>query len=132
MVGRARKLRPWDIEVAGYKQGSRRLILVECKNRSRNIEPEQAGGFAYRIEDTGAERGYLVTPLDKGLSKGAQEIADYEQIRHIQVARESTPDDYVMRCADNLFVGVSDTLRLTDEVTAVVVRKDGSESQVSL
>jgi hypothetical protein len=128
--GKARRVRPWDIEVVGYRRGTRRLILFEVKLRTRNVEPETAGGLAYRIEDTGAEKGYFVTALDKGLSKGAEEIANYERIGHIQLSRDSTPDDYIMKCADNLFIGLSETIRLTDEVTAVIVRKNGTESQV--
>ena len=132
VAGKARKVRPWDIEVVGYRRGTRRLVLFEVKLRTRNVEPEVAGGFAYRIEDTGAETGYFVTALDKGLAKGAQEIADYERIGHIQLDRKSSPDDYVMKCADNLFIGVSGTIRLKDEAVAVIVRKDGTESQMHI
>jgi hypothetical protein len=127
VTGKARKVRPWDIEVVGYRRGSRRLVLFECKHRSRNVEPEAAGGFAYRIEDTGAETGYFVTPLDKRLGKGAREIADYEQIGHVQLARNSTPDDYTMKFLDNMFIGVSETIHCNDVASVIIRHADGTE-----
>ena len=66
-------------------------LLFECRRKSRNLEPKDAGEFAYRIETTGAKQGYLVTTLDKGLSEGAKTIAEFERIGHIQLAATATP-----------------------------------------
>jgi len=51
----------WNIEIAGYKTGQRRIVILEVRRKTtRNLEPEEVGGFAYRIEDVGAEKGYMV------------------------------------------------------------------------
>ena len=130
VAGRARRVRPWDIEVVGYRKEDRRLVIFECRRRGRNVEPGHAAEFAYRIDDTGAETGFFVTTLENGLSQGAQEVADYERIGHIRLSREATPDEYVMRCMDNIFVGLAETLTFSDEAVSVVSRHgDGITGQ---
>ncbi len=48
----------WNIEIIGYTSGNRKMVLVEVRRKTtRNIIPEEAGALAYRIEDTGAEKG---------------------------------------------------------------------------
>src|ERR1022692_3534543 len=39
----------WSIEGVGYTVNGRKTVLFECKHRTRNIEPEAAGGFVHRI-----------------------------------------------------------------------------------
>jgi hypothetical protein len=45
----------YDIEVMGYTKGDQKLVLFECRRKSRNLEPAHAGGFAYRMKTTGAK-----------------------------------------------------------------------------
>ncbi len=130
--GIARKVKPWAIDVVGYRKGTNRLVLFEVKRRGRNVEPEQAAGFAYRILDTEAEAGYIVTTMDRNLSSGAKEIANYEKIGHIQLQKDSTPDDYVMRIADNMFVGITDAVKVSERVEAIVERRDGSTERIDI
>lgn len=130
--GHARKFKPWAIDVVGYRKGTKRLVLFEVKRRGRNVEPEQAAGFAYRILDTEAEAGYIVTTMGRDLSSGAKEIADYEKIGHIQVEKDSTPDDYTMKIADNMFVGVTDTVKVSEHIEAIVERRDGSTERIDI
>ena len=47
----------YDIEVLGYSRGDQKLVRFECRRKSRNLEPKDAGEFAYRIETTGAKQG---------------------------------------------------------------------------
>jgi hypothetical protein len=102
----------YNIEVLGYTKGDERLVLFECRRKKRNVEPGEAGEFAYRILTTGANKGYFVTTLDKGLSEGAKMHADYEQIGHIQLSADATPHEYVMKYLNNFFVGVVGRLTL--------------------
>jgi hypothetical protein len=108
----------WNIEVVGYTKQERNLVLFECRRRiTRNIEPEEAGGFAYRIENIGAEKGYFVTPLQKGLSKGAKRIADYEKIGHIKISVDSTPEAYLMGYLNEIYLKIkSEQVNLTEHV----------------
>ena len=42
----------YDVEVVGYAKGSSKIVLFEVRKRERNVEPGQAGEFAYRSEGT--------------------------------------------------------------------------------
>lgn len=116
----------YDIEVFAYAKGDGRAVLFECRRKSRNLEPKDAWEFAYRIETTGAVKGYFVTTLDKGLSEGAKTIADYEQIGHIQLSCNATPDEYVMRHLGNWLIGVVERLSLHMTVEWEHSDKDGN------
>ena len=100
----------YDIEVTGYSKGDEKLVLFECRRKSRNLEPKDAGEFAYRIQMTGAKKGYFVTTLEKGLAEGAKTIADYAQIYHIRLSENATPQEYLMKYLNNFFVLVRSTV----------------------
>jgi hypothetical protein len=117
----------WNIEVIGYTAGQRKMVLFEVRRKTtRNIEPGEASELAYRIEDIGAEKGYFVTPLDRKLSRGAKKIADFEEIGHVQISVTSTPENYVMRSVDQVFVGATDKIELKDAGSFEVMDKDGN------
>jgi hypothetical protein len=117
----------WDIEVIGYACGQRKMVIFEVRKKSRNIEPEAAIAFAGRIEDTGSEKGYFVTPLGRTLSKGARKIADYNEIGHIQLSVGSTPENYVMKYLNDFFVGLTSTMAtFKGELSYELRDKDGN------
>jgi hypothetical protein len=108
----------WNIEVIGYLSGTRKMVLFEVRRKTtRNIEPSEAGEFAYRIEDTGADKGYFVTPLNRRLSKGARKISEFNQIGHVQISVTSTPENYIMQCMDQVFAGFADSIKFDDSAT---------------
>jgi hypothetical protein len=127
----------WNIEIIGYTAGQRKLVLVEVRRKTtRNIEPEEVGGFAYRIEDTGAEKGYMVTPLDRGLSIGAAKIAGYEEIGHINVSVEATPEDYIIQHMNSMFARSTEDVssaidNVKDEFRFLIKDKSGNLVQVT-
>ena len=100
----------YDIEVMGYSKGDEKLVLFECRRKSRNLDPKDAGEFVYRIQTTGAKKGYFVTTLKKGLAKGAKTITGYEQIDHIQLSENATPQEYLMKYLNNFFMGIRSTV----------------------
>jgi len=118
----------WNIDVAGTKSGSHRTVIFEVRRRKKNVEPAEMAALAYQIQDTGSEKGYVVTKLDRGPSKGAGLIAESEQIAHIEVAADSTPEIYLMKCLKDWFVGIADTMGqyATDSVRVLVADKDGN------
>jgi hypothetical protein len=69
----------WEIDVAGYDV-SGKLVVFECRKRSRKVEKGHVAHFAYVVKDLGA-MGFVVS--QKGLSSGAQNIADHHAIQHI-------------------------------------------------
>ena len=116
----------YNVEVIGYAKGDHKAVLFECRRRTtRNLEPKDAGEFAYRIESTGAKKGYFVTPLEHGLSGGAKTISAYEQIGHIQLSECATPHDYVMRFLDQVFAGISNQIAMKSEFRCAVYDKHG-------
>jgi hypothetical protein len=116
----------YDIEVVGYSRGEYKLVLFECRRKCRNLEPRDAGELAYRIETTGAEKGYFVTTLDRGLAEGAKTIADFEEIGHIQLSADATPQVYLMKYLSSIFVGVADTFSFSDSVSCEVRDRHGN------
>lgn len=83
------------------------------------------GGLAYRIIDTGAAGGIIVSPL--GLQEGAAKVAEAENIRSVHMDENSTRTDYMFRFLKEVFVGVSDTVRVTESVTITITRADGTQ-----
>jgi hypothetical protein len=71
----------WEIDVAAY-QFDGKLVVFECRKRSRNVEKGDMAHFAYVVEDLGA-KGFLVSP--RGLAKGAQNIANHHAIDHMKL-----------------------------------------------
>jgi len=103
------------------------MVIFEVRRKPRNIEPEAALAFAGRIEDTGSEKGYFVTPLGRKLSKGARKIADCNEIGHIQLSVDSSPENYVMKYLNDFFVGLTSTMAtLKGELSYELRDKDGN------
>lgn len=99
----------YNIEVLAYAKGDEKLVLFECRLKIKNLEPGHAGEFIHRISTTGAKKGYFVTSLEKGLSKGAMMEAGYHQVGHIQLSADATRYEYIMRYMQDFFLGVSPT-----------------------
>jgi hypothetical protein len=67
----------WEIDARGVKPGDEGFVIVECKSHaSSKPNQELLGGLAYRIMDTGARGGIIVSPLD--LQEGAVKVAAAE------------------------------------------------------
>lgn len=49
----------WEIDAKGVREGDNSAImLVECRQyRSKRLNQDAVGGFAYRISDTGTSEG---------------------------------------------------------------------------
>lgn len=94
----------WEIEVVARSAPDHGLLLVECRRKNRRLPKEELGGFAYRIRDTGAKGGLIVTPI--GLQQGARRIAAAENIIEVHLNPEATTDEYVMDVAGKLFRGL--------------------------
>ena len=116
----------WHIEVIAYAKDDGRMVLFECRRKNANLKPSEAGELAFRMEDTGAGRGYFVTTLERGLSEGAKKIADYREIGHIQLSADARPDQYVLRFLSQIFVGITDRVSVTDSFYYELRDKDGN------
>ncbi len=85
----------WEVDAYGYHDNE--LILIECKHYKNETRVDQniVAAFAYIIKDVGAECGIIVTTV--GLQDGAKKVADAENIRLIEVHRNSTDENFFVR-----------------------------------
>ena len=113
----------WEIEAKGIKIGDEGIVLIECRRHTKSkLSQEQLGRMAFRIKDTGAQGGIIVSPL--GLQKGAELVAAHENIIQVILDAKSTTTEYVMRFLNNIFVGVSAELSFKSSLKVDVI-KDG-------
>lgn len=100
-------------------------MIVECRRYTTSRLPQESvGGLAYRIIDTGASGGILVTPLN--LQSGAKKVAGHSNIQHVILGPNSTTTEYVLRFLNRTFIGVADTCSvLLKESSTVEVIQDG-------
>lgn len=96
----------WKIDGKGLKMGNEGFIIVECRRYTTSRpNQESLGGIAYRILDTAAEGGIIVTPL--GIQKGAAMVANAVNIVSVRLDGNSTSTDYVLQFLNRVMIGGS-------------------------
>jgi hypothetical protein len=114
----------WEIDAKGVRQGDSGFVIVECRRyMSSKQNQEKIGGLAYRIIDTGAAGGIIVSPL--GLQEGAERIAAAENIVSVQLNEDSTQHEYVLRFLNKIMIGIHDTLSFKESLEIEVRDADG-------
>jgi hypothetical protein len=94
----------WEIDAKGVGNTSEVFFIVECRrNTTERQSQEKLGGLAYRIRDTGAKGGIIVSPLD--LQEGAAKVAHAENIYCVTLSEDSTTSEYFLKFLDRLRVG---------------------------
>src|SRR5208337_5555534 len=116
----------WEIDAKGVRINDEGFLIIECRRYTKHGVPqEDVGGLAFRIQDTGAVGGIIVSPLP--LQSGAKIVAGSVGIHEVQLSAESTTLDFVLRFLERTFHGVS--IKLTCEshvsVDATVIRASG-------
>ena len=82
----------WEIDGKGLKADGEAFIIIECRRYTDSRPNQEAlGALAYRIRDTGAAGGIIVTPL--GIQEGAAKIACAEGIVSVRLDPTSTTSD---------------------------------------
>lgn len=115
----------WKIEGKGIVERDDKFVIIECRRYTKSkLDQESVGGLAYRISDTGASGGILVTSL--GLQEGAAKVAAAENIVSVVLDENSSSTDYVMKFLDRIRVGLSGQLTLTGTLGRKHIRKDGT------
>lgn len=111
----------WKIDAKGLKTEGEGFLIVECRRYTTSrLSQESVGAIAYRIKDTGAEGGIVVSPLE--LQKGAKKVAEHEGIQHVILDPNSTTTDYMLKFLNQIFVGISETITITDKVHIQLIR----------
>lgn len=113
----------WEIDAKGVRVGANQaFIIIECRKYTKSKQSqEKLGGLAYKIEDTGASGGIIVSLL--GLQEGAKKIAAHENIIDVQLNADCTPEEFVLKFLNRLMVGVKDGFVLGDRPSIEVYRK---------
>ena len=111
----------WKIDAKGVREGNEGFVIVECRRYMTSKQSqEKLASLAYRILDTGADGGIIVSPL--GIQQSAAKIAGSENILNVRIDANSTPSEFVMHFLNKLMVGVTGELGFSGNVTAKASR----------
>lgn len=115
----------WEIDAKGVRQDNTGFLIVECRRHTTSKQSqEKVGALAYRIIDTGAAGGIIVSPL--GLQEGAEKVATAENIVSMQLDENSTRHEYVLRFLNKVMVGLTDSFSFRDSLEIELRDKDGN------
>lgn len=115
----------WEIDAKGCADGSDRVVVVECKRHTKSgINQAITGSLAWTIHDVGADGGILVSPL--GLQEGAKKVAAKANIIEAVLDQNSTTTDYMLSFLNQIHIGISETVHITDHLVIEVRDKDGN------
>jgi len=115
----------WEIDAKGVRQDNTGFLIVECRRHAGSKQSqEKVGALAYRIIDTGAAGGIIVSPL--GLQEGAEKVATAENIVSVQLDENSTRHEYVLRFLNKVMVGLTDSFSFRDSLEIELRDKDGN------
>ena len=94
----------WEIDAKGVRERDGGFMIVECRRYTKSrICQEQVAGLAYRILDSGAIGGIVVSPL--GFQEGAAKVAASEGIFAVTLDPSSTPASFLIGFLDKFRVG---------------------------
>lgn len=113
----------WEIDGIGFLNKGDIFLIVECRRyTSTKQNQEKVGALAYRIHDTGASGGILVSPL--GLQFGAELIARAENITSVKLRPESTTKKYMMSFLDKVKIGTADKagIHITERARITIIQ----------
>jgi hypothetical protein len=119
----------WTVDGKGVKaESGEAFVIIECRRYTTSkAKQEHLGAIAYRIIDTEAASGIIVTP--HGLQKGAQKVADAENVISVFLDENSTRTEYLLSFLNRIYSGVSDVAKATDEVTAILTRGNANPAE---
>ncbi len=110
----------WEIDAKGVRENNEGFVIVECRRYTTlKQNQEKLGSLAYRMIDTGANGGIMVSPL--GIQEGAAKIAASENICNVQLDADSTPQKFAMQFLNKIMAGVSETIRLSDSLSCELI-----------
>lgn len=107
----------WEIDGKGIKKNGEGFLIIECRRYTTSKQnQEKMAGLAYRIIDSGAAGGIIVSPL--GLQSGAELVAETENVVNVKLNPESTTKEYILEFLNKVMIGVFDEVKLgiTDSV----------------
>jgi hypothetical protein len=116
----------WEIDAKGVRTSDGGFFIVECRRYTTSKQSqEKVGGLAYRIIDSGAAGGILVSPL--GLQEGAEKVASAENIFSVRLDENSTRHQFTMQFLNKFMVGACVSLVISGHAEAKVVKAQGDD-----
>src|SRR5262249_10440103 len=113
---------PWEIDVVGYSEDEQR-VLFECRHRKEKVKKGEVASLIFIVQDTGSKQGYFVSRV--GLQAGAERVAKAKEIGSIIIPVGSTPEQYIMRYLDAVFLKRTDNLGIQEVLKVNVVGPAG-------
>jgi hypothetical protein len=93
----------YEIEAKGVSEDGQTFVIIECRRYTTSkLKQEHLGAVAYRILDTGAAGGIVVTPL--GLQEGGKKVAAAENIIPVRLSLDATPEQFAVEFLGNVIV----------------------------
>ena len=118
----------WEIDAKGVREYNEGFVIIECRRYTTSKQTqENLGALAYRILDTGAPSGIIVSPL--GLQEGAKKIAQAENIIDVQLDQNCTPQEFSMLFLNKLMIGMREEIMIGVSFSADVIRTCSSCGQ---
>ena len=112
----------WEIDAKGIRQDNEGFVIVECRRYTKSrLTQEHLGALAYRIMDTGADGGIIVSPL--GIQEGAAKVAASSNVLNVQLDANSTRTQFAMRFLKKLMIGIEERFVIGDQISAELIRK---------
>lgn len=113
----------YEIDGKGFTKDGEGFVILECRRYTTSRQKqEDIAALCYQILDTGAKGGIIVSPL--GLQEGAKRIAEAENVVSVRLDENSTTKDYVLSFLNKIFIGITDTITMSDNVVPCLIKKD--------
>jgi hypothetical protein len=114
----------WTVDGKGVKLGNEGFVILEARRyTSSRLKQKDVAEVAYRIIDTEAAGGIIVSPL--GFQEGAAKVAAAGNIVEVHMDENSTTSEYFFRFLNNVFLGVTDVAAAVDSLEVIkVVEED--------
>ena len=111
----------WEIDAKGVLENDQGFLIIECRRHTtRGLSQEQIAALAFRIQDTGAVGGIIVSPWP--LQSGARAVANSKHIHEVRLSPDCSTTDYVAQFLQNIFIGMSEKLAVHDFLDATILR----------
>ncbi len=116
----------WEIDAKGVSASGDIVLIVECRRHTKRKSPqEHLAARAYRIRDTGARGGIIVTPL--GIQTGAELVARAANIHTVKLDPSSTAGNYIIEFMNQIRIGFTDHIPpIHDALSITKMDKNGN------
>lgn len=111
----------WEIDAKGVSEGNEGFVIIECRRYTKAKQnQEKMSALAWKILDTGAQGGIIVSPL--GLQEGAKKVAHAGKIVNVQLSLDNTAHEFAMQFLNKIFLGLQTGVSIHDEISVELIR----------